>query len=159
LNRGELDLLLLALEAPLEGLATRALFVDPFVVALPREHRLAARKRLEESDLRGEDVLLLEDEHCLRAQALAVCRAGRAKEVEDFRATSLATLVQMVAGGAGLTILPEMALRAEGRRPDVAIVPFASPAPGRTIGFAWRRTSGRGREFEALAASFTPPQW
>jgi len=158
LSRGELDLLLLALEAPLEGLETRPLFEDPFVVALPKGHRLAARKRLDEVDLRGEAVLLLEDAHCLRAQALAVCRAGHAHELADFRATSLSTLVQMVAGGAGLTVLPELALAVEARRADVAIVPFAPPTPHRTIGLAWRSTSGRASEFDLLAATLVPPR-
>lgn len=157
LHRGDLDLALLALEAPLDGLVARALFEDPFVVALPTSHRLASRKRLAESDLAGESVLLLEDAHCLRAQALAVCHSAGALEIGDFRATSLATLVEMVAGGAGVTVLPASTVRVEGRRTDVAIVPFTSPAPFRTIGFAWRPTSGRAVEFATLAESFVAP--
>ncbi len=153
LARGETDVLLLALEAPLEGLVTHPLFEDAFVVALPRGHRLAARKRLDESDLDGEAVLLLADAHCLRTQALAVCRSGRIDERADMRATSLSTLVQMVAGGAGLTVLPELTLSVEGKRADLAIVRFAPPVPHRTIGLAWRATSGRAAEFKVLAAS------
>jgi LysR family hydrogen peroxide-inducible transcriptional activator len=113
LERGELDVLLLALEAPLGELATRPLFRDRFHVALPAGHRLARRRRLREQDLAGEPVLLLDDGHCLRAQALAVCSEAGAEEQSDFRATSLGTLIEMVCGGAGLTLLPEFALRAE----------------------------------------------
>jgi len=157
LEAGELDVLLLALEAPLEGLATLALFEEPFVVALPAGHRLASRKHLGEADLRGEPVLLLDDAHCLRAQAIAACRSAPAHEMGDFRATSLPTLVEMVAGGAGFTLLPESAARVERRRSDLALVPFSPPAPFRTIGFAWRPSSGRAAELELLAASFGPP--
>src|SRR5262249_31385575 len=95
LERGELDVLLLALEAPLGDVATRALFRDPFHVAVPAQHPLAKRKRVREADLAGEPVLLLDDGHCLRAQALAVCREGGAEEQSDFRATSLGTLIEM----------------------------------------------------------------
>lgn len=156
LGRGELDLLLLALEAPLDGLATHALFRDPFHVALPTGHRLAGRRRLREADLAGEPVLLLEDGHCLRRQALDICRAGGARELGDFRATSLATLVELVRGGAGLTLLPELALRVEGRRAALTVVPFAPPPPFRTIGLAWRPSSGRTGEYELLAESLAP---
>ena len=154
LRAGALDLVLVALEAPLEGLATLPLFNDPFVVALPKSHPLAKRRSLRESDLRGEVALLLEDGHCLREQALAVCRTSGAHELGDFRASSLATLVEMVRGGAGITLLPELALVATVAPRDLAIVPFAKPAPARTIGFAWRPRSGRGAEFEQLAALF-----
>ena len=152
LRGGELDLLLLALEADLGDATTLALEDDPFVVALPAGHRLARRKRLTESDLAGETVLLLQDGHCLRDQALAVCGAAGMTEVGDFRATSLGTLVQMVAAGAGITLLPESALEVELRgSPDLVTRPFRKPVPHRTIGLAWRGTSPRGEEFRLLA--------
>jgi LysR family hydrogen peroxide-inducible transcriptional activator len=155
-ERGALDLLLLALEAPLGRLATRPLFRDPFLVALPSGHRLARRRRLRQGDLHGEPVLLLDDGHCLRAQALAVCRARGATESDDFRASSLGTLVEMVSGGAGLTLLPELTLRVEAHRRDLVVVPFAPPAPFRTLGLAWRPSSGRAAEFALLAEEMTP---
>lgn len=155
---GELDLLVLALEAPLGNLETKPLFRDPFFVALPIGHPLARRRRLREDDLRGEAVLLLDDGHCLREQALAVCRARGAEELGDFRASSLTTLVEMVRGGAGLTLLPELTLAVVGRYRDLAIVPFARPAPFRTVGLAWRRSSGRSAEYALLGDELTARQ-
>jgi LysR family hydrogen peroxide-inducible transcriptional activator len=155
LARGELDVLLLALEAPLGDVATRPLFRDAFHVALPAGHRLARRRRLREEDLAGETVLLLEDGHCLRAQALEVCRSVGAEESCDFRATSLGTLIEMVRGAAGVTLLPELALRTEARRTGLAVVPFAAPAPHRTIGLAWRPRSGRAADYALLAEDLT----
>jgi LysR family hydrogen peroxide-inducible transcriptional activator len=147
--RGELDLAILALPADTKGLATRSLFAEAFLVAMPAMHRLAARKRLRTADLAGEKLLLLEEGHCLRDQALDVCeRAGT--EEQDFRATSLETLRQMVAAGLGITLLPRLA--AEGpfaSAGGLAMRPFAPPAPNRVIGAAWRRSTSRG---EAIAA-------
>lgn len=155
LEHGELDLLLLALEAPLGEASTLALFEDPFLLAVPRGHRLAKRKRIKEADLAGEEVLLLDDGHCLHAQALSVCSRAGASDLADFRASSLATLVPMVADGAGVTLLPELATQASAALDrDVALVPFVRPVPTRTIGLAWRPTSPRGPEFETLAPLF-----
>jgi LysR family hydrogen peroxide-inducible transcriptional activator len=152
LEKGELDLLLLALEAPLGDATTLALFEDPFLLAVPRGHRLAKRKRIREADLAGEDVLLLDDGHCLRAQALSVCSRAGASDLGDFRASSLATLVPMVADGAGVTLLPELATQASAALDrDVALVAFTQPVPKRTIGFAWRPTSPRSAEYAELA--------
>jgi LysR family hydrogen peroxide-inducible transcriptional activator len=155
LGRGELDLLLLALEAELGDVETLALFSDPFVLALPPGHRLARRKVVREEDLRDEPVLLLADGHCLRDQALPICRTGGARELGDFRASSLNTLVRMVSSGIGLTLLPSVAVPIEVRSADeLAIRPLVRRAPARTIGFAWRRTSPRRPEFELLAEVF-----
>lgn len=155
--RGELDLALVALETDLGGLTPHPLFEDAFVVALPAGHRLAHRKRLRESDLREETILLLEDGHCLRDQVASVCDwAGAAGELGDFRATSLATLVQMVASGAGVTLLPKLSLPIEQRTPDLVFVPLTRPVPARTIGLAWRATSPRAEEFRALGELLVP---
>jgi len=157
LERGELDLLLLALEAPLGDAATLPLFDDPFLLAVPRGHRLAERKRVREADLAGETVLLLEDGHCLREHALAICGSAGASELGDFRASSLTTLVPMVASGFGITLLPTLATRASAALDrDLSLVPFARPIPKRSIGFAWRKTSPRGGEFGELARLFQP---
>ena len=147
---GELDLAILALPADTRGLVTRPLFEESFLVAMPATHRLAARKRIRAADLEGEKLLLLEEGHCLRDQALEVC-AHVGTEEQAFRATSLETLRQMVAAGLGLTLLPGLA--AEGpfaNAPGLAVRPFVSPAPHRMIGAAWRRTSSRGEVIAAV---------
>ncbi len=157
LARGQLDLLLLALEAELGDVETLPLFEDPFVLALHPDHELAkARRRtVKESELGDQPVLLLDDGHCLRDQALRVCDKAGAKELGDFRASSLGTLVQMVASGVGVTLLPAMAVGIEARpRRRLAVKAFARPCPKRTIGLAFRRTSPRKEEFRALGELF-----
>ena len=146
---GELDLAILALPADTRGLQTRSLFAEAFLVALPEHHALATRRRLKASDLSGEKLLLLDEGHCLRDQALEVCgRAGT--EDQDFRATSLETLRQMVAAGFGVTLLPRLAAEGPfGSARGLAVRPFAPPSPARVIGAAWRRSTTRS---EAIAA-------
>jgi LysR family hydrogen peroxide-inducible transcriptional activator len=147
---GELDLAILALPADTRGLVTRSLFAEAFLVAMPESHPLAARKRVKAADLQGEKLLLLEEGHCLRDQALEVCeRVGT--EEQDVRATSLETLRQMVVAGLGLTLLPRLA--AEGpfaSARGLAVRPFSPPAPNRVIGAAWRRSTSRGEAIRAV---------
>jgi len=151
LNTGELDLGILALPVELDGLEARELFAEPFTVALPERHRLARRERLQAADLAGERLLLLEEGHCLRDQALEVCSRSGAAESQDFRATSLETLRQMVATGAGVTLLPELATKgAYGEARGVVVLPFAKPVPVRHIGAVWRKTSARRAAVAAL---------
>ena len=155
LEAGHLDVLLLALEAELGNAQTLPLFRDDFLAVMPADHPLARKRRLRLEDLDGRQVLLLEDGHCLRDQALAVCSAQGASELGDFRATSLSTLTQMVTDGDVMTLLPELALGVETRgRRDLAVRPFRPPAPYRTIGLAWRSSSPREEEFHSLARSF-----
>ncbi|HMA12344.1 MAG TPA: LysR substrate-binding domain-containing protein [Steroidobacteraceae bacterium] len=150
LQAGDIDMGILALPVPAEGLAERKLFDEPFVVAVPENHALGARKSLKTSDLDGETLLLLEDGHCLRDQALDVCSHSNVQEKQDFRATSLETLRQMVASGGGITLLPQLASTgAYGHARGVSIVPFTRPAPVRHIGALWRKTSAKQ---EAIAA-------
>jgi len=151
LTAGRIDIAFLALPVP-GDLTTAVVAHEAFLVAAPRGTPLTRRKRLSESDLADEHVLLLEDGHCLRDQALAVCERGGAIESVEVRGTSLPTLVQMVAGGLGITLLPEAAAATLiTRRGPVELAPFAKPAPGRTLGLAWRTSSGRLREFRMLA--------
>lgn len=138
---GELEGAVVAAEADLGGLETLELGADPFLLAAAPAHPLAqGAGPARPGELRGHEVLLLDDGHCLRAQALEVCSAAKAREL-DFRATSLATLVQMVAGGAGVTLLPALAAGTEAARADLVLRPFAAPAPARTLVLAWRRRS------------------
>jgi LysR family transcriptional regulator, hydrogen peroxide-inducible genes activator len=151
LQAGEIDMGILALPVPADGHVERMLFDEPFVVAVPENHALAARKSLKTSDLDGETLLLLEDGHCLRDQALDVCSHSKVQEKQDFRATSLETLRQMVASGSGITLLPQLASTgAYGHARGVSIVPFARPAPVRHIGALWRRTSAKQAAIEAV---------
>jgi LysR family hydrogen peroxide-inducible transcriptional activator len=151
IEHGELDAALLALEADLNGLETTRMVRDPFVLAVPRTHRLAKRKQaVKVNELAGEQVLLLDDGHCFRAQALAYCARAKVEEV-GFRATSLATLTQMVAGGFGVTLLPTLAVPIENRRGDLAILPLSSPEPARTIGLAYRPGSPLKPRLERVA--------
>ena len=148
---GDLDVLLLALEAELGDVETLPLFADKFLLAVPPGHRLEKRRRVRESDLAEEQVLLLDDGHCLRDQALSVCSSAGACELGDFRASSLGTLVQMVSGGVGVTLVPEIALDAEcGSDRTIRTIPFGANAPSRTIGLAWRPSSSRKEEFRLL---------
>ena len=145
---GHLDLLVLALPVEPDEIETMALFEDRFSVALPQDHGLTARESVTEEELSGEHLLLLEEGHCLRDQALAVCQSV---QTDEFRASSLTTVVQMVANGYGVTILPALSLAAEvGSSGPIAILPFAEPVPFRTIGLAWRRTSPHKEEFIEL---------
>jgi LysR family hydrogen peroxide-inducible transcriptional activator len=141
---GELDLGILALPVQADALQTRELYEEPFMVALPAAHRLASQTQIRSEQLNGETVLLLEDGHCLRDQALAVCGRSGMQERQDFRATSLETLRQMVAAGVGLTLLPALASRgAYGAARGIEVRPFARPTPSRRIGAVWRKSSAR----------------
>ncbi len=152
LDAGQLEAALVALPVP-GDLTTAPIARESFVVAAPRgADLLRKRGRLGERDLEDQTVLLLEDGHCLRDQALAVCDRGGAVEAIAVRATSLPTLVQMVAGGLGVTLLPETAAAAlVHARGPVETAPIGKPAPGRTIGLAWRTSSARLRELRLLA--------
>jgi LysR family hydrogen peroxide-inducible transcriptional activator len=152
LQAGDIDLGILALPVQAEGLAERKLFDEPFVVAVPEKNPLAGRRSLKVGDLNGETLLLLEDGHCLRDQALDVCARSDVHEKQDFRATSLETLRQMVAAGSGITLLPQLAASgAYGNARGIVTVPFARPEPVRHIGALWRRTSARGAAIAAVS--------
>jgi LysR family transcriptional regulator, hydrogen peroxide-inducible genes activator len=153
LHGGDLDVGILALPVALAGLESRELYREFFTVALPERHPLAARDSIRVADLKGETLLLLEEGHCLRDQALEVCSRVGVRDPQDFRATSLETLRQMVATGAGLTLLPELAGRGAYRNArGVVLRPFAKPVPQRHIGAVWRKTSARRAAIEALCS-------
>ncbi|MDH6134986.1 LysR family hydrogen peroxide-inducible transcriptional activator [Kitasatospora sp. MAA4] len=156
LAAGRLDLLLLAL--PAGGAApTRdiPLFDEDFVLVTPPDHELAGRVDVPRDALLDLDVLLLEEGHCLRDQALDLCReVGAEAGGGTTRAAGLSTLVQLVAGGLGVTLLPATALDVEAGRTDrLAAVRFAAPAPGRRIGLAARPGSARSAEYDRFADS------
>jgi LysR family hydrogen peroxide-inducible transcriptional activator len=141
---GAVDLGILALPVPLAGCDSRPLYDEPFMLAVPEGHRLAGRRQAAVSDLRDDPLLLLEDGHCLRDQALAACARARTRERDDFRATSIETLRQMVAAGAGVTLLPALACRgAYGNAAGMRVLPLSRPTPARRIGAIWRQGTAR----------------
>ena len=139
LNEGKLDAALLAL--PVEGdFIVHSLFDEEFLLAVPLGHPLAIQKTTNFSDLENKTLLLLEDGHCLRDQALAVCHRANASESKNFRATSLETLRHMVAAGVGITLMPKLSCRSND---GVSYIPFTSPIPMRTIGLIWRKSTAK----------------
>jgi len=138
---GTLDGAIVALDPRVNGLEAIEIDRDPFVLAAAPGHPLVRSKRpIDPGELDGAQVLLLEDGHCLRDQTLAICASAGATEA-GYRATSLATLVQMVGSSSGVTLLPSLALPVENRRSQLATRPFVRPVPGRTLALAWRRGS------------------
>src|SRR6201996_1156987 len=144
LRDGEIDLGIVALPVAPDGIESRELYVEDFTVALPSDHPLGGKTHIKAQDLKGETLLLLEDGHCLRDQALEVCSRVDVREPEDFRATSLETLRQMVVAGLGITLLPELAVESPfGSARGLTVRRFAKPAPHRTVGAVWRKSTTR----------------
>jgi LysR family hydrogen peroxide-inducible transcriptional activator len=142
LRDGRLDAAVLAMPIADPGLHEEFLFEERFVLALPEGHALARRKRISASDLEDQQLLLLEDGHCLRDQALAVCRMSGAEEHTGFRATSLETLRQMVGSGVGITLLPALSVQPPvAPMPGLKLLRFAEHPPSRRIALVWRRSS------------------
>jgi LysR family transcriptional regulator, hydrogen peroxide-inducible genes activator len=151
LARGELDCVMVALPAERADVDTLKLFDDPFLLAAPVTDKQLPRGRVGVADVDQRRLILLEEGHCLRDQALAFCATNRQDVAAGLGATSLATVMQMVANGYGVTLVPEVAAEVELRDNRVRLLRFADPEPVRTIGLAWRRTSPRRKDFEALA--------
>jgi LysR family hydrogen peroxide-inducible transcriptional activator len=149
LKKGRLDLIILAIPVEdSEGLIEMNLFEEQFLLAVPEDHPLAGSKGIGPEQLKGEKVLLLEEGHCLRGQALEVCMLAGAHEAADFRATSLETLRHLTAAGNGITLIPELAASAV--IPGVKTIAFNEPYPLRTIGMMYRKSSGNALCFNKL---------
>ncbi len=149
LKRGDVDVIVVALPFDEPGCATRAVYDEPFLVAVPQGHAWEKRKQISAEELKKESLLLLGEGHCLRDQVLEFCapsRPGRSLE-----GGSLETIRQMVAGGVGITVLPSTSVAAGGGANDlIRIRPFAKPVPQRRIAIAWRRSFPRPQAVEAL---------
>src|SRR6185312_5515967 len=154
LTAGALDCLLLALPVEAADMETLPLFDDRFMLAVPSGDPLPKRK-LTIDDVDQRRLILLEEGHCLRDQALAFCATKRRETAAGLGATSLTTVMQMVANGYGVTLVPEIAADVEVRDARVKLSRFVEPEPGRVIGLAWRRTSPRKKDFAALARLIT----
>ena len=151
---GSLDAVILALPVPDARVGTVTLFEDRFLLARRRRPaRARARDNAPASmeSIRNEKLLLLNDGHCLRDQALSYCTSIDRSMLTEFGATSLSTVLQMVAAGYGVTLLPEIAAESELTDPRIELHHFAPPEPKRTIGLAWRKTTTRAKDFMALA--------
>ncbi|ACP24177.1 transcriptional regulator, LysR family [Sinorhizobium fredii NGR234] len=150
LGDGRLDAVVAALPIDADGIAARPLFSDRFFMAVADNDRKVLMSPLTEAQVDISQLLLLEEGHCLRDQALAVCNSAGKRQLMSFGATSMATLLQMVANGMGMTLIPEIAIPSEAARNAIRIVPFAEPGPAREIGLIWRRSNPRRRDMEAL---------
>ena len=151
LHHGELDVLLLALPFPADGVDTMPLYDDEFMFACPTGHPLADETTLSVDQLRGEELLLLEDGHCLREHALEACQLKDAQVSVPYQATTLNTIVQMVANGIGITVLPKMAVEANLLQgTDVQVRHFDSEGISRVIGLMWRKKTPRRSQFRLL---------
>lgn len=155
LREGRIDAALLALPLHDDRLHTEFLFEEPFVLAVPDGHALAHKHALSLDDLAQEKLLLLEDGHCLRDQALDVCRLSGASEKTEFQATSLETLRQMVAANVGVTLLPTLAVKPPvAKSHDIHLLPFTESRPSRRIAMVWRRSSALASFLPQLAQVF-----
>jgi LysR family hydrogen peroxide-inducible transcriptional activator len=154
LREGRLDAGVLALPIHDDQLHAEFLFEEPFLLAVPEHHELSKRKALKLDDLSDQSLLLLEDGHCLRDQALEVCQLAGASEKTGFRATSLETLRQMVAANVGITLLPTLAVQPPvAHSENVHLLPFRGEAPSRRIAMIWRKSSAMAAFLKKLAAT------
>ncbi|MFD4294866.1 LysR substrate-binding domain-containing protein [Rhodococcus sp. NPDC058505] len=156
LRSGDLDVAVLALPSEASGMAEMPLYTEEFVLVVPPGHELAGRADLAPGALDELPLLLLDEGHCLRDQTLDLCRSVDAHPIAgDTRATSLTTVVQCVAGGLGVTLVPASAVAVEAARGGLATARFAAPAPGRTVGLVFRASSSRVEAYERLADLIT----
>jgi LysR family hydrogen peroxide-inducible transcriptional activator len=155
LAQGRLDVILAALPVAGADLETRPLFQDRFLLAVQNSPDLDERQRVDPAGIDGSSLLLLEEGHCLRDQTLNYCEGLRPQGRSAFGATSLSTVMQMVAAGYGVTLLPELCASVEVRDERVALLRFSDPQPQRSVGLVWRKSSPRKRDFLALADCIT----
>ncbi len=161
LGEGKLDAAIVALPVHDTHLHAEFLFEEPFLLAVPQGHPLGRKRSLRLADLAHQNLLLLEDGHCLRDQALEVCHLAGAGEKRGFRATSLETLRQMVAAEVGITLLPTLAVKPPVvQAPNVHLVEFRGHPPHRRIAMLWRKSSAMADFLQQLAKVFKalPPE-
>ena len=155
LARGALDVVMLALPIPDTDFEAMRLFDDPFLLAVPADDPRSATARVNVDDIDHERLILLEEGHCLRDQALDYCGNAASTGAMGLGATSLATVMQMVANGYGVTLVPQVSVDVEVRDSRIKLLRLAPPQPGRTVGLAWRQTSPRKADFIALGQIVT----
>lgn len=148
MKNGQIDMALLALPIFDELLQTQTLFEDPFLLAVADDHPFASMPSVKLTDLSGQQLLLLDEGHCLRGHALQICQLHGAEEEQDVRATGLETLRQMVRAGTGITLMPHIAIKNQDE--GIRYIPFQAPTPTRTIGLVWRASGARSDLTEQL---------
>jgi len=157
LKSGEVDAILVALPFEEPGIATQALYDEPFFVAVPKGHPWESRKKVSSDELMQESLLLLGEGHCFRDQVLEICHTVRSRDRSSMSRTveggSLETIRQMVAGGVGVTVLPATSVSPGTNNDLIRVLPFAKPAPTRRVGLAWRRSFPRPEAIETLRRS------
>ena len=153
LGEGTLDAGILAVPLEMKGLEQIILYTEPFFVAANNQHHFAEKSKIRKEDLRGETLLLLGEGHCLRGQVLDVCSYAMTKERKDFQGTSLETIRHMVSTGIGITLIPQTAIDFKNLNQNSSIkyIPFVKPAPARSVGLLFRKTSNRKVCFQNLA--------
>jgi len=151
-KHGRLDCAITALPQNDESLRSLHLFEDRFLIASAADENTVLVSPMAEAQVDMDRLLLLEEGHCMRDQALAVCGTSAGRRVANYGATSMATLLQMVSHGMGITLIPQIAVKDERTRNRMRIVPFTEPQPSRQIGLIWRNRSGRDNDHTALAA-------
>jgi LysR family hydrogen peroxide-inducible transcriptional activator len=151
LHAGEIDCAALAYPVEDKDLAYKKIFKEPFFLAISNNHDLAKRKFIRPEEIADEEILLLDEGHCLRGQALDFCLRVQLREAQNYRATSLETLRNMVRAGSGMTIIPECAV--PGKDYGISYIPFKKPEPGRTIAIYWRNMNPRADWIKKLADS------
>jgi LysR family hydrogen peroxide-inducible transcriptional activator len=147
---GKLDVVFLALPIAIPELESRDLIEDKFLLAVPSDYQGKGRVVVTEDFLRHQRLLLLEEGHCFRDQALIFCGLQQSSALNTMGASTFATIVRMVANGLGITFLPEMAVSTEIRSKEIRVLRLAAPEPKRTLGLVWRKTSARKQDFEVL---------
>lgn len=150
LKRGQLDAALIALPVDDAELEAVPLFQDVFYLAASKEHPLAKKAKIDQKDLKDQKLLLLEEGHCLRDQALDICYMSGAHEQDEFKATSLETLRQMIKLGPSVTLMPKIAIQQED--PDLAYIPFKDPIPQRTIALVYRKATARNQILDLFSS-------
>ena len=141
LHNGDIDAALLALPIQDDYLISQPLFDDEFFLAVPTGHELTKYKTVDQTKLKQHHLLLLEEGHCLRDQSLEICQLHGIGEEQDFKATGLETLRQMVKAGTAITFMPKIAMQTEEQ--GIEYIPFTKPSPSRSIGLVWRKTTPR----------------
>lgn len=147
LESGEIDAALIAMPSGGDFLESKKIFSEEFLLAVPKKHELAKRKIIAQKDLKGRNLMLLEDGHCLRNQALEACSLMGAFELPDFKASSLETLRQMIISGAGISLMPKIAVKKD----DGIVYLKIKNAPQRTIGLYWRKSAARQELMKEIA--------